>query len=509
MSYRNPQFIQQADPLAFSKGFEQAFGQQQAAFKADLEERERLAKQADDALASAYAMADLGPINGIDAKFNQALQDSLNNIVESGDFANASNSERAKMIQDLKLKKAAYAKIGEVMSVDTQDWDLRNDPKLSAFRAAILKGEDLKFDTKGLDFKVTGSFGTITLDDIANTRIINKAPYEEAVNQLNDDFAKRYEKAITVALSQGKSDQELTLLRNEYQKAYTDRINALDPDLKKYIEYNVAKSQDPNEVATNMFNKAISGIVDPTLIYNRPQPKPQEPNYGVMSATSLATSVGSAPETYFNRLPAAAGYSNVKLNNDLTITYNRPVEVEDEKGKIKVEQQSESLDLKNPGDFEAFARSTFEQFGGKDIGTADRPQAYLTFKNSLINSLNQKLIENQQAQQQQQTIGVMQPQQPQPQQQSSAKPVKQQILEIETFKSSQEITVDEKRRMTNNLPVSKKIFAELNRQKLPLTYANYDRASKYLGLTGQSSFVDAFLGRTKDDNQLNSLASSL
>ena len=276
MSYRNPQFIQQADPLAFSKGFEQAFGQQQAAFKADLEERERLAKQADDALASAYAMADLGPINGIDAKFNQALQDSLNNIVESGDFANASNSERAKMIQDLKLKKAAYAKIGEVMSVDTQDWDLRNDPKLSAFRAAILKGEDLKFDTKGLDFKVTGSFGTITLDDIANTRIINKAPYEEAVNQLNDDFAKRYEKAITVALSQGKSDQELTLLRNEYQKAYTDRINALDPDLKKYIEYNVAKSQDPNEVATNMFNKAISGIVDPTLIYNRPKPKEPE-----------------------------------------------------------------------------------------------------------------------------------------------------------------------------------------------------------------------------------------
>jgi len=49
MSYRNPQFIQQADPLAFSKGFEQGFGEQQAKFQADLEERQRLAEEADKA----------------------------------------------------------------------------------------------------------------------------------------------------------------------------------------------------------------------------------------------------------------------------------------------------------------------------------------------------------------------------------------------------------------------------------------------------------------------------
>lgn len=275
MSYRNPQFIQPADPLAFSKGFEQGFSEQQAKFQADLEERQRLAKEADDALAQAYAMADLGPINSIDTKFNQALQDSLNNIVDSGDFANASQSERAKMIQDLKLKKAAYAKIGEIMSVDTEDWDLRNDPKLSAFRAAVLKGEDLNFDTKGLDFKVTGSFGEITLDDIANTRIINKAPYEEAIQALNDDFAKRYEKTLITAYSQGKSDKELELLKSEYQKAYTQRINNLDPDLKKYLEYNVAKTQDPNELAATMFNNVASSILDPSLIYARP--KPEEP----------------------------------------------------------------------------------------------------------------------------------------------------------------------------------------------------------------------------------------
>lgn len=506
MSYRNPQFVQPADPLAFSKGFEVAFEKQQLAFKNDLEERERLAKEADDALANAYAMADLGPINGIDVKFNQALQDSLNNIVESGDFANASNSERAKMIQDLRLKKAAYAKIGEIMSVDTQDWDLRNDPKLSAFRTAVLKGEDLNFDTKGLNFKVNGSFGSITLDDITNTRIINKAPYEEALNALNDDFSKRYEKAITVALSQGKSDQELELLKNEYKKAYTDRINTLDPDLKKYIEYNVAKSQDPNEIATNMFNKVISGIVDPTLIYNRPTPKQQEPNYTLAFSSQLGSSIGLAPETYFNRLSATTDYSNIKLNNDLTITYNRPVEVEDEKGNIKTQQKREVLDLKNPGDLETFARSTFDQFGGKDIPMADRSQAYLSFRDSLINSLNQKLIENQQIQSQQQTIGIMQDKTTQPQQ-ASVKTEKEQILEIKTFKPNQELTASEKRKMTSG--TDKKILAELNKQKLPVTYANIDRVSKYLNLSEIPDFKDAFLGRTKSDEELSAIAPTI
>ena len=49
--------IQPADPLAFSKGFEQAFSQQQSAFEADIQERKRIAEETDAALAAAYGMA--------------------------------------------------------------------------------------------------------------------------------------------------------------------------------------------------------------------------------------------------------------------------------------------------------------------------------------------------------------------------------------------------------------------------------------------------------------------
>jgi len=276
MSYRNPTMIPPADPMAFSRGFEQAFAQQQSAFQADLEERKKLAQEADEALANAYAMADIGPINGIDNKFNQALQDSLNKIIDDGDFANASKADQVKMLQDLRLKKAAFGRIGEIMSVDTQDWDLRNDPKLSAFRKAVLSGEDFKIDSSGLDFKINGSFGTITLDDIANTRIINKAPYEEKLDQINGDFKERYGKLVLTAYKEGKSEQEIQVLKQTLKSSYGSLLKSQDPDFKKYMQYNVAETDDENQMIENMFDQIDADVLDPSLIYKRPVEKAKE-----------------------------------------------------------------------------------------------------------------------------------------------------------------------------------------------------------------------------------------
>jgi len=276
MSYRNPTMIPPADPMAFSRGFEQAFSKQQSAFQADLEERKRLAQEADEALANAYAMADIGPINGIDNKFNQALQDSLNKIIDDGDFANASKADQVKMLQDLRLKKAAFGRIGEIMSVDTEDWDLRNDPKLSAFRKAVLSGEDFKIDSSGLDFKINGSFGTITLDDIANTRIINKAPYEEKLDQINGDFKERYGKLVLTAYKEGKSEQEIQALKQTLKSSYGSLLKSQDPDFKKYMQYNVAETDDENQMIENMFNQIDADVLDPSLVYKRPVEETKE-----------------------------------------------------------------------------------------------------------------------------------------------------------------------------------------------------------------------------------------
>jgi hypothetical protein len=395
MSYTKPTMYQQADPLAFSKGFDAAFQKQQDAFKADLEERERIAKEADEALALAYSAADLGPINGIDAKFNDALQAGLNSIVENGDFANASASEKAKMLQQLKLKKSAFQRIGEIMGVDQEDWDLRNDPKLSAFRAAVLKGDpSIQVEANGLDFKIKGSFGEITLDDISNKRIINKAPYEESLNEMNGGFAELYQKSIYEAFKSGKTDQEIQLLREDFKKTYADRIKGLDPDMKEYLKYNVAKTNDESQMIDAMFDKFDSQITDPGLIYNRPQAKI---NYPEQLALNISKDVAQDPRGFFNRLGGSAGFEDVDFTKDGKITYNRPVKVKDNDGNEVIAYRESVLDLTEKGDFNTFVNQTFEPYVGSFVTPAEKARSFIAFKDSISYELG-KIIADQASQ---------------------------------------------------------------------------------------------------------------
>jgi len=356
-----------------------------------------------------------------------------------------------------------------------------------------------------LDFKIKGSFGEITLDDISNKRIFNKSKYQDSVDGLVGKIGGDYNKFVQEAYKNGKTEQEIQGIQNFFKSQLAKQIENADPDLLEYLKYNVAKSPDQEDIVETLFNTIESNVISPDLFINKPQPK-QETDYSLVFSSQLASAVGSAPETFFNRLSAASGYSEVDFNNDLTITYNVPEQVEDEDGNIQIQQKAKSLDLKNPGDFETFARSTFEQFGGKDIGTADRGKAYINFRNNLIKSLNQRLKENQQTRSQQQTIGVMQDATAKPKQET-VKSVKEQILEIETFAPNQELSTAEKRKM--NTGTDKKILAELNKQKLPITYANIDRVSRYLNINEIQNFTDTFFGQTKSNEELSAVAQAL
>jgi len=273
MSYRNPTMIQPADPLAFSKGFEQAFSQQQNAFQAELEKRERLAKEQDDALAAAYSMADMSPIYGFDTAVSEGAINMFNDYIDSNDFATADASKRAKILQDIKLAKANFAKLGEIMAVDNSEWDLRNDPKLTALRTAILKGEKPQIKTKGLDFELSGSWGNINLKDLGSTRVFNKAAYQEDLDAKNDSYFKEYQQAYEAAYRSGKTDSELAELRKVYKDRYMGMFSKYlesNEDLSQYVKFNVGKSFDINESISNMFDSVETNIIDPGLILNRP-----------------------------------------------------------------------------------------------------------------------------------------------------------------------------------------------------------------------------------------------
>ena len=383
MSYRSPKMYSQADPTAFSKGFEAAFEKQQSAFEEDLRQREALAAEAEETLKGLYDQADLGIINGIDSTFNNALQDMLNNVVENGDFANASVGEQAKMLQDLRFKKTAMQRIGEIMGVDQEDWDLRNDPKISAFRNSLLKGEQPQIQSDGMNLKIKGSFGEITLDDIANTRLLNKSGYQETLDSINDDFGQKYNKAINEAYKQGKSDEEIQLLKDQYKQTYGSLIKNSDPDLKSYIKFNVGKSEDEQTMIDNMFGAIDEKVIDPSLIYNRPA---EEADYTLGLATNLAKDVASNVPSFLRNM----GIENPQMDNSgkLTYTYYQP----DAEGNEQPMQAV--LNVNDAGDVRTLATRIFnEQYPPGILSGQDRLKAYESFRSQLTQQLKSSITQ--------------------------------------------------------------------------------------------------------------------
>jgi len=97
MSYKNPR-ISFADPLAFQKGFQQAFKdvpniiqQQRDKIEQEAKEKEKEAQLLDLSQAKGLSAADIGQIAGIDIQFNEALQNSINGIVDKECFLISKN----------------------------------------------------------------------------------------------------------------------------------------------------------------------------------------------------------------------------------------------------------------------------------------------------------------------------------------------------------------------------------------------------------------------------------
>ena len=291
MSYRNPQ-IYAADPMAFSRGFTEAFDKFQGMFEKEKAEREALKRQEEAALARGYAAADIGKINKIDLKLNQGLQQSLNSVVESRQFADATPAEQQRMLQELGVIKSSMQRIGEIAAIDPENWDSRNSKTLTAFRNAVLDGDDsIEVIGEGLNMRIKGSFGEITLDDISNAKVMTKEKYQDIFDNFQDKFTTTAIKRVEqVAKIGGNVEAEKQRIQEDYKK----QLRAQGPELLSYLYGNEVDSNiydtyksfvyaDPNitkdlsneqkdkfindqfnSLAENMYSKAMDSFIDPT-----------------------------------------------------------------------------------------------------------------------------------------------------------------------------------------------------------------------------------------------------
>jgi hypothetical protein len=305
MSYKNPR-ISFADPLAFQKGFQQAFKdvpniiqQQRDKIEQEAKEKEKEAQLLDLSQAKGLSAADIGQIAGIDIQFNEALQNSINGIVDKGKFAQASAVEQQKMLQQIRSLKAVYGKIGEIAAMDADDWDYRNDSRLTALKTAI-NNNNVKIEGEGINMRFVLPNGkSVTTNEISNLRVFDKTPFREDFNKINqntkkvinDSAIKLYSagKDPNVAIADAKKDYKQLILSEgddyisylyENELSNEEKINLgiakyKDPEILSKLDPDAAgalvqKQQDA--LIDYLFSKIQNDLVDPSNYASKPTP---------------------------------------------------------------------------------------------------------------------------------------------------------------------------------------------------------------------------------------------
>jgi hypothetical protein len=266
MSYKNPR-ISFADPLAFQKGFQQAFRdvpniiqQQRDKIEREAKEKEREAQLLDLSQSRGLSAADIGQITGVDIQFNEALQNSINSIVDEGKFAQASAVEQQKMLQQIRSLKAVYGKIGEIAGMDADDWDYRNDSRLTALKTAI-NNNNVKIEGEGTNMRFVMPDGkSVTTNEISNLRVFDKTPFRDDFNELNENTITVINNSAIRLYSAGK-DPNIAIA--DAEKDYT-RLMLAEGD--NYMSY-LYENELPDEIKIQL---GLAKYKDPEILSKLP-----------------------------------------------------------------------------------------------------------------------------------------------------------------------------------------------------------------------------------------------
>lgn len=246
MSYRNPQIFT-ADPTAFAKGFQTTFDAFQKKFEDEKQRKKELADKADLAEAMALRKSDLSAFQKIDAQLMKSFQSGIDEIIQTDRFKNASKADQERMIREVSYTKGTIGKINEMLSIDNDNWDIRNDDAISELRNAMLTGdESVQISGGGLDMAISfkndkGELKTVTLADIANTNFRLTEDYKDELEKFDNDFIKNAEAYYkeSVALGVDPKDIKDSLFEIYKKDLKSDRdllsyaySNELDPSMQ-------------------------------------------------------------------------------------------------------------------------------------------------------------------------------------------------------------------------------------------------------------------------------------
>jgi len=267
MSYRNPK-VYAPDPTAFAKSFMGSFQSTMQGFEAE-KEKKRQQQEKDDLIEAEYLRyTNIGDLEGVSESINSALQDSINNMVDSKTFVNMSAVERQKVLNDIGNIKAGSQSLVELLSIDPSEISnrsKRSNPELHAILSQMrldpskikISGDLTNPDVKFSYTDENGNINTTSLRDLRRYKntYVSRIDDENNFNKGFDNFIEGTQKLIKEDAAKGKATKT-SILDNFLIKGYDENNNriyneqALSNDDKAHIWYEMMEDKDKENLKT-------------------------------------------------------------------------------------------------------------------------------------------------------------------------------------------------------------------------------------------------------------------
>ena len=418
MSYENPRYIEQPDPLAFSKSFESTFSTIKGQWDAKKEEMKLAKEKADAAQAAAYNLTTLSPIQGLEEDIYTGLQTAFNNIVEGG-FSSKPKSEQALVLQGVNKLKLGYDNLAKISSMTGSSWDTRNDPRLTNLRTAILSGgKDLKVQGSGEDVELVFGNEKITLKELASARVMDSSQYKSEYKQVIDEASQKVTRYMESAVRSGLNPDAVKrdikgIIKSVvgedaddfYSWIYANKLPIEGRTAPTFKSPDLSTMENGGEIVNQQYDSILSQMVSdiqetlPNVRSYLSAPKPPQQQAQKATGPNI-NQLNSEINSVLQNIPSAiyTGTGQIGQYDAKTGIYS--YKTQDEKGNETLQQVSF---FKEPTRAQAALGSVFDQLYSKNYDSSDRAQArnyfiQMSFAQlaNQYNSLNQPV--NQQGQ---------------------------------------------------------------------------------------------------------------
>ena len=219
----------------------------------------------------------------------KSFQSGIDEIIQTDRFKNASKADQERMIREVSYTKGTIGKINEMLSVENDNWDIRNDDAISELRNAMLTGdESVQISGGGLDMSISfkndkGELKTVTLGDIANTNFRLTEDYKDELEKFDDAFIKEAEIYYKESVALGVDPEDIKdSLFDIYKKDL-----ASDKDL---LSYAYSNELDPSMQVHSITAKTTCSVTVPPKMASRSFWTPQSACPTLAKRSSLVTS---------------------------------------------------------------------------------------------------------------------------------------------------------------------------------------------------------------------------